>query len=320
MPTSLLAWDTTSLLWRIGNSTVAPPPPPPDTSFVLRTTKPDATNTGVGIIAAAPTAVVGSQTITVAGTVLENKIITGQVIIKAANVTIRNCIIKGNSSLAIGTWLVLVVDAAATGARIEYCELESSGFPQLALNGIGSKNYTSYRNHVHDVVDGFSIYNTSAGGADAFVQGCYMHANLWINPDPTGDHADGTHDDGLQVQGSTNIQVVGNTIMGVESPISTAGYDGWATSAIMINHNVGDPTAMSIEDNWLGGGGYSINGLGSYTGMNISIVRNKFDTASAKYGPIGYKIGTGNTWNVPTSGADANVDLNGNSISVYTVA
>ena len=50
-------------------------------------------------------------------------------------------------------------------------------------------------------------------------------------------------------------------------------------SAIMINTLVGASSGMVIEDNWFGGGTYTVNGGGAVGGSG-TFLRNKFDRGS----------------------------------------
>jgi hypothetical protein len=78
------------LVRALGFDPITPPPVPAD--YVT----PDdvGVTIGVGVIAPAPTTVVGSQTITEDGTLLENVVVDGCVTIEANEVTIRNVVIN----------------------------------------------------------------------------------------------------------------------------------------------------------------------------------------------------------------------------------
>lgn len=307
--------DLDARTWVSYGTPYSPSTPEPPT-FVLGTTKPTVANTGVGIIAPVPTTVLsGNQTFSTPGQLIENKVITGRVVITAANVTIRNCIIAPQTIPSSATYIVTT--AAATNARIEFCDVSGKDAPSKLNTGIGPKNYTSYRNNVYTVCDGFGIFNNASGQTDAnaFIQGSYAHDLLGITPDPS--HADDrSHDDGVQVQGGLNWVIEGSTIIGSEDPVNsnivgsshptaTGAAAAYAsTSAIMLNSGVGAKPQGKLINNWLSRGAYTVNG-GATAGAVIEISGNRFGRDYYTY-PLVLSEQLGTAWTVPLTGPTVN--------------
>lgn len=268
---------------RISGSALTSPggtPPPPVDGFALGTTKPTAANTGIqpGVVLTTSN---GDITVNTAGAVIENLDIFGKVIIQAANVTIRNCRIRGGVATS-NVGLVTCFSAACTGARIEFCELRPDN-PSVWWDGVIGHGYTAYRNHVYWTVDGFGAYLASGEGLDVGVQiqGNYVHDLSLISPDPN--HSDNlTHSDGIQVQGGWSGQIVGNNIQGFWQPNNGTGWPGYdpahndpmngainpnatnfdygqSTSCIICTPNQSSVQGWLVDRNWFDGGGIGIN-------------------------------------------------------------
>src|SRR4051794_5253077 len=71
----------------------------------------------------------GPMTITTDGTVIENKIFNGSLTVKAANVTIKNCIIQN-----FGTWGI--EGEKSPNLHVEYCDIIGPGTSGLSNSGI----------------------------------------------------------------------------------------------------------------------------------------------------------------------------------------
>lgn len=257
----------------------------PVDGFVLRQTKPDATNTGVGIIGPAPTTEwTGDYNVTTAGQVVENLTITGRVIVRAPNVTIRNCEIRIGAQTT-NTYGVNIADPTYN-TRIEYNTIHASN-PSVWVSGIGVMGYTSYRNHIYDVVDGLRFRGSATGPMNASSQGDFIERLLYITPDPN--HSDNrTHNDGIQVEAGVGGSVIGTHITGLQdSPYSTQPMpELTATSGIIITNPASN---LIIEDNWLGGGAYTLSAGGGTSGPVITghAYRNRFQGNSGRGVNIG---------------------------------
>jgi hypothetical protein len=138
--------------------------------------------------------------------------------------------------------------------------------PSPLRDGIVGHEYTALRNHVYGTNDGMGVFNKPGGSVNANVriEGNYIHTTVYHDAanDP-GPAADGTHNDGIQVQGGTNIRIAGNTI--VNDGILGAGSTADATKprllphghgcTIILQNNTGAAlTNTVVEKNWLDDG------------------------------------------------------------------
>jgi hypothetical protein len=276
---------------------------------------PDSSNTGV-LPGVARTTTTGDITITVNGTVLQNQTINGKVIVKAANVTIRNCLIQGPNSAVPSSggsqqFLVSFNDPACVNAQMIDCTLAPQ-HPFAAFSATNGHDYLAKRCHVYHCVDGFGIYNTTASqpyACNVVLQQNYVHDLAWWTAATTGvvhPSDTHTHNDCVQIQGGTGLQLLGNrfdaqysrqfahwqatsitaepyTSVGLNS-LSDGGpfevlpnrgtgleadgrYNWLDLSCLMINQSVGASHSIVCMDNWFSGGQFNING-GSDTTYN----------------------------------------------------
>lgn len=222
------------------NATVTngtPPPPPGDTTCPLPA-YPDAGCTGVP--AGTTLTPSGSLTISTAGTVVNGLEITGNVVVNAANVTIRNTRIHSN-----GMW---VIDNNSTGLVVEDSEIINrpvSG-QNNCHNAIGDANFTVRRTEITGCENGM---NVGAPGNITFTDN-------WIHDlDTTGPSyvfGSSPHTDGIQFPfgDASNIVIRHNTI----DPVP--GNSG-ATSAIIMTGENGPESSVWVEDNYIDGRGAS---------------------------------------------------------------
>ena len=253
-PTSTSATSTPA------TSTSATSTPPPSSGGW-----PDATNTGVPA-GTTLTAYTGPLTITTAGTVIDRRKITGCVVIKANNVTIKNSLLQTN-----GCFFNVLSDNGNTGLVLQDVEIDGQGNStgDSAVNGSG---FTCLRCNVHGTVDGFKA------GTNVVIQDSWIH-DLVIQGD--------SHNDGIQSLGTTSLKIIHNRIVLADG----------ATSAVILS--TGSASAMKnveIRGNLLGGGAFTVYG-GYAAGQdvrsrvdNISITDNRFTTVvfprSGAYGPL----------------------------------
>lgn len=254
-------------------------------TFVLRQTKPTAANTGAGIIRPYPTKVInGDVTLNQPGQRLADTIVHGRIFIKAANVVVSNCVVDGGRAFTGGGWIIQI-GSGGTNARIEFTTVRAAN-PTYYVHGIGPRDYTAYRCNVSGVVDAFSAAPTTANApVNVSIQGSYGHDLVHFSPDPNHPGTDSrTHNDVLQSHGGSGLEVVGSNFsayhdqtMGTLPTPNPKGH----IAAIMINTIIGPSSGMKIEDNWLGGGVYTVNGGGA-SGGGGTFLRNKFDRGSAQ--------------------------------------
>lgn len=296
---------------RFGNNTTACPT---STSASFRRvdamfqtmTKPSASNTGVPS-GTTLTAQSGNITVTVAGTIVQNLDLQGKVIIKAANVTVRRCRIKGIAGGDQGAdGLVDCRDAAAIGTLVEDCELAPTT-PSYMWNSVMGHDVTVRRCNMYGTTDSVGIYNTNAPGQPitSVVEDSYMHDYVWWANDPY--QTDGTHNDGLEIQGGTDLVMRRNNIDwqmdatkgdGASRP-STAPWGQGFVEAPNVPGNM-PINNVRIVNNWLDGGGATVaanqipDGMTSFTFgaiANNRIGRNQKDYGNGSKYPIRVRVG-----------------------------
>lgn len=238
---------------------------------------PSATTTGVPA-GTTLTPYTGPSTITTAGTIIDSKTITSALIIKANNVTIKNCRIAVPNAA-----FIILNDSGNTGFLLQDTEIDGLN---TVTDGaaIGGRNYTALRCNIHGTGDGVKL------GDNVTIQDSYIH-DLYGGND--------SHNDGMQCSDGTNVRILHNTILPV--------YTG-ATSCIIIKADFGPITDLIFDSNLVGGGGWCVYGGNGFSGLPdataVQITNNKFTTAyfpnGGAFGPItntgaGVTV-TGNTW------------------------
>ncbi len=194
----------------------------------------------------------GSIRVETDGMVIEDLDIAGEVAILANNVTLRRVRIRSGDYYPIRYF-----DNDNTGLVIEDSEIE--GTSDDATASVSFSNYTARRLNIHGAADGFK--------ADSNV----LIEDSWIH-----DLRNGTdqHNDGVQSTGGPNVTLRNNWISGASNAAVQTGDLGGATEN------------LTIECNWLGGGGWTLNirGTGATVPVNTKILRNVF-SRDAGYGP-----------------------------------
>jgi len=211
-------------------STSTPTPSPTQTGCMPRPSAcgwPDATNTGVPA-GTALTVHQGDRTVNVAGTVIDGLDIRGCLIINANNVTIRNSRIGAGGDCEH----YVVRSFNRSGVVIEDVEIVLTGWE---TKGIAFDGYTARRVWFH-------------GGSDCAHTGTNVVIVDSFCDIPAGGPADGPHFDGFQSDGGRNITLRHNTI---RVPYAQ-------TSAILMSTNTSPIRDVSIVDNLMAGGGWTV--------------------------------------------------------------
>ncbi len=223
--------------------------------------KPSAANTGVPA-GTALTVQTGNLTITTPGTVIDGKDIRGYVVVKAPNVTIKRSIIRGGEAATSNRPLLAITQAGASNFLVEDVTVTPMN-PTPYVNGINvNQSGTIRRANISGTVDGIMIY-----GSGVRVENSYLHDFVHYLNDPNWGGGP-SHDDAIQVQAGTGVQIVGNTLTGAFN------------AAVMVTQDAGTTKDLAINGNWLDYGGCSINyaSNGAYkTGMQAN--NNRFGRA-----------------------------------------
>ena len=288
-------------------ATASPTAPQPST-FTLRSSKPDSSNTGTGVIRPVPTQVASSAdgvwnngvlTITKP---LKDRIVYGLVKVGANNLTIENCDIRGDAAHPpTGSKYMVDTGGGFTGTVVRYNKIHST-FTTQHFNAIGPRNVVAEFNDISHVTDGF-VPSPRNGVMDVqmVIRGNYVHDFLFFGNDPghsptplytvagipiTGpwaglpwNHADAVQ---VEVDGTTGLNIYGNNFVAswAEDSVSTLPLPNAVKelSTFMLNAGVD----LKIEDNWLDGGEYAVNNADK--AVTGTFARNKFGRQMAHKG------------------------------------
>jgi hypothetical protein len=218
-------------------------------STTTTTSTPSASTTGVPS-GKTLTAYNGTLTITTPGTVVDGLDVSGTIIVKADNVTIKNTRVRGITSNTYTTPLIY----AQNGNKnlvVQDSELIPSS-PNQYQFGIIGWNFTLDRVEIAKVVDGVHII-----GSNTVVRNSYIHdvRHYTVNGSIT-------HSDGIQIQVGSNHRVTNNRIEG--------GYN----AAIQVTQDRGDTSNLQITGNWMSNGLCSVNiaekSYGPLSGVTVS--------------------------------------------------
>ncbi|THG30794.1 right-handed parallel beta-helix repeat-containing protein [Naasia lichenicola] len=215
------------------------------------------------------TRVDGDIRVTQAGTVLDKLDIHGRVIVEAPDVTIIDSIVRGRDE---GSRYGLVnALAGQPGLRIIDSEIVAT-VGNYTVNGIMGYNFELTRVDIHGVVD-----NVHVTGGDVVIADSYLHGNLHYADDPT--HADGSHDDNIQIQTGDNILITGNRMRDAHN------------AAVQITQDQGPVSNVTIAGNDIDNGGCSINisekGRGAIVGLTITDNRFGLNMTVSRCGVVG---------------------------------
>ncbi len=182
----------------------------------------------------------GSLTVTTAGTVINALNINGTLDINASNVTIQNTRITGSN------FAIIRIKFGVTGVKIINVEVNGKGVSgaEGSIGIYGPANI--YNSNIYGVENGI------VPDSGAVIMGNYIH-DLGA---PGAPHYDGIQMDG----GLSNITVTGNTVL------NSFGQ----TSAVMIDNYFGSISNISVTNNLLGGGGYTVYSDGQFNNGSIT--------------------------------------------------
>lgn len=212
---------------------------------------PDATTAGVqaGVTL---TAYNGPMTITTPGTVIENVIIDGQLTVKAANVTIRNCVIKSDDWWGIE-------GENSPNLRVEYSDIIGGSLTNSGILGSG----TFVGNDISHVSIGIQL---TAGAST--VSNNYIHDLFYGSADP--------HYDGITAMGGQNHVVIEH------NTISVPGDHG--TAAVFLSNIFGSVNDVTVRDNlMLGNPSYTMYVGGDGITTNVTVENNYLERGAYGY-------------------------------------
>ncbi len=243
----------------------SPSPTPSQPEEPTPTDYPTVTNTGVP---AGTTLVAhsGDMVITTANTVVDKRKISGSVDVRAPGVVIKNSEIAGrviNDNTA--NHYVFSLENSTVGP--------ATGCSTFTAGAIGTKNYTAKKVLLRGYVDGFRIAGGNVLIEDSYVKLC--------GNDPA------YHSDGIQAYGAAG----GKNIVIRHNVIDQTGVNGEAQTAPIFVPNDGanqgnQNLEVTVDNNVVAGGGYSIRVFGDLPFTAPSISGNKIVDKTFGYGPV----------------------------------
>jgi hypothetical protein len=240
------------------DATTPPATAPPATTPAAATAKPNASNTGVPA-GTTLTNYTGPLTITTDGTVIDSKAVYGDLKIQARNVIIRNSYLHCGSNVPGGNTGCVDANSANVYNLLITNNTIKPDHPSYYRDGIVGHEFTARKNHITRSNDGIGIFNRPGGSVNAnvTVEGNYIHdLTRWSN-DPA--HADGTHNDGIEVQGGTNISIKGNTVVAsIVAGNSLNQYGTHGGAALIVVQNVTKVANLVVSGNWFDDGQNSV--------------------------------------------------------------
>lgn len=248
---------------------------------------PDETNTGVP--AGTTLTNSGSITVTADGTVISGKRITGMIIVRANNVVVENCDINGSGNGGGGACVDQDAAYATRNLTVRYCKLYavSNGVRDQSSCGFGVRSWGD-RGQSGLEVHHCNIYGMENGIANGagYVHDNFIHDFQQWDGGPDKE----SHCDCIQTftfAGASGQRVIHNTFWGYASSGDMA---PWPTSSCYAGSS--QMSNVTIENNLIAGGGWSIYGTQDGTGSGWKVINNHFST---KFYPKGgyYGIATG---------------------------
>jgi hypothetical protein len=205
---------------------------------------PNASNTGVPDGWTPQHTTNGDLTITTPGRVLDGELVTGDLLVRARDVTIRNSWIRGsidNQQFSGG------VGVNHGGLLIEDTDVgPPSGTGGASFPAVLVAGYTARRVHVHNVAEGFRVADFNDSGApvqdrQVVIEDSYVHL----------ERGDCSHNDGIQGFGEPPRTIIRHNTIDARA----SGPD-CTTAALFIGND--NPDRITVTNNLLAGGGFTL--------------------------------------------------------------
>lgn len=174
----------------------------------------------------------GDITVTQAGTVISGLDIHGFVTVKAANVTIKNSIVRGGKSK--GYALGLITNYGYDNLVVDHVDVVAE-YPSVYFDGIKGWDFTARSVHVVGNVDSVKIH-----GDNVLIENSLLENTVYYASDPA-QGGGATHNDNVQILRGKNLRILGNTIRG-------------ATNFAILGGAEQADVGLVVDGNWLDGG------------------------------------------------------------------
>jgi hypothetical protein len=254
---------------------------------------PDASNTGV-TPGTQLTPVSGTVTLSTPGQLYENKIVTGQIVVTGPNITIRNVkLITTNPYYGIKSFTDGSEASNVKNLVLDHVEINLNG--NNNTKGIAFDEYTLDHVFIHNGADCAHM------GKNVTIKDSFCSLGPDVNNDGVPDNTSwcsdqSLHRDGFQSDGGSNFVIQHNTIR------NNCGE----TSAILMSTNTAPISNVTIDNNLVAGGGWTIY-CGTDSGgvaSNETFTNNRFAktyfASGGGYGPsagcASVMANTNNVW------------------------
>lgn len=209
----------------------------------------------------------GDMTVTTDGTVINGVDLHGYLSIKADNVTVINSVIRGGAT-ATSTKAVIMAWWGAKNLTVTNSTLVAE-HPSLHIDGLSGSGFTATNLDIHGVVDAVKVI-----GGNVTLRSSYLHDAIHSDNDPN--QSDGqTHDDGIQIEGGSNILIDSNVITGFHN------------AAVMVTQNYAATHDVTLRGNNFSGGSCQVNVTSAGSGGGGKAIYN-FGIATNGFGPGNY--------------------------------
>jgi hypothetical protein len=208
------------------------------------------------------------RTITRDGTVIQNRVINGQLTIKADNVTLRNVLVRSSGFYGVVTYgkKTYIADSTVVG---------TAPHTLAGIAGTEGGSFTARRVEVRGAEDGVRLTSNS------ILTGSLIHR--LAGDDRT------SHYDAVTADGYHGWQIRRNTILNHKGMVA----------AVWVGDSRYGPSSGLLADNYLAGGGFTIY-AGTGSGSGIRVLRNvfssRFHPRSGYWGLVYDWRGQNNVW------------------------
>jgi hypothetical protein len=216
----------------------------------------------------------GDITVTRPGTVIDSLDVHGFITVRAANVVIKNSIIRGGTAT---NYRGVITNYGFSNLVVQDSEIIPA-HPTVYQDGVKGSNFTLRRVYITGNVDSVKIQ-----GSNVTIESSLLENTTYYLHDPAQGGGP-SHNDNVQIQGGINIRIIGNTIRRATN------------FAILGSADIADTPGLLVSGNWLDGGHCTVK-IQELNGRQLSgaqILNNKFGPNRVVQScPIVAVIGTG---------------------------
>ena len=198
----------------------------------------------------------GDITVTQPGTVIDSKDVHGFINVKAPNVVIKNSIIRGGTATYNRG---VITNYGFSNLVVQDSDIIPE-HPTVWQDGVKGSDFTLQRVYITGNVDSVKIQ-----GSNVTIQNSLLENTTYYAHDPNQGGGP-THNDNVQIQGGSNVKLIGNTIRKATN------------FAVLGAADIGDNSGLLVRGNWLDGGHCTvkISELNGHQLTGAQLIDNKF--------------------------------------------